>query len=74
MYHKSYVNKPLNSIHLIHKAGYVYSEMKSININGINLTTPMGTEFSWDSIPSVNHENGRLFRIGDKNTDGFYKK
>lgn len=74
MYYKSYVNKPLNSIHLIHKAGYVYSEMKSINLNGIHLTKPIGNEFSWDSIPSVNHENGRLFRIGDKNTDGFYKK
>ncbi len=74
MYHKSYVNKPLNSIHLIHKAGYVYSEMKSINVNGINLTKPIGNEFSWDSIPSINYESDHLFRIGVKNAEGFYKK
>ena len=74
MYHKSYVNKPLSSIHLVHKAGYVYSEMKPINVNGIDLTIPVGNEFSWDSIPSINHESDHLFRIGDKNADGFYKK
>jgi len=74
MYHKSYVNKPLNGINIIHKAGYVYSEMKSINVNGINLNIPVGNEFSWDSIPSINHESDKLFRIGENDADGFYKK
>jgi hypothetical protein len=74
MYHKSYVNKPLSNINIINKAGYVYSEMKPVIVNGINLYFPIGSEFTWDSIPSISHESHNLYKIGATNAEGFYKK
>ena len=74
LYYKTFQSTPSKLISLVSKSSYKYSEMKKVVINGVEYTIPIGNEFSWDSIPSMAHENLNVFPIGKNIQDGFYKK
>ena len=73
-YYKTFQSHPNNMIHLVSKSSYKYSEMKKVVINGVGYTIPIGNEFSWDSIPSMAHQNLNVFPLGKTIQEGFYKK